>query len=252
MMQRRPDAIGRQRGARGDGMIQLSVFSLLALLEILAVLLLLLAFVYWRLRAARRRSRIQFIDATDQHPTPALYLDGEAARTRTFVNDLRGKPKAEPTAPELRAALAARAGLLRYESDLARHPVGERDANAWVTLARNVDAKLTAEGFTAQWPQVSPVYGEDTGTSQAMIAQQTRTIEHLRQYIQQLLQSLGHQPMPDDGILKHMDELERANRELNQCVQVLEDENSFLRDQIAALLKIGTAHSAGAGDPVKP
>lgn len=233
-------------------MVELSLFSFLALLEILAVLLLLLGFLFWRLRVAQRQSRIQFIDATDQHPTPVLYLDGEAARTRTFATSLRDKPKAEPTAPELRAALAARAGLLRYESDLARHPVTERDANAWTALAQNVDAKLTAEGYSTRRAEASPVYGEDTATGAAMIAQQTRTIEHLREYIQQLLQSLGHQPLPDEGIVKHMDELERANRELNQCVLVLEDENSFLRDQIAALLKMGQTPAGGADQPVKP
>lgn len=233
-------------------MVQLSLFSFLALLEVLALLLLLLGVLIWRLRMTQRQSRIQFIDATDQHPTPTLYLDGEAARTRTFVDGLRDKPRAEPTEPELRAALAARAGLLRYESDLARHPVSERDVNAWTTLARNVDAKLAAEGFTTLRPPASPVYGEDTATGEVMIAQQTRTIEHLREYIQQLLENLGHKPLPDDGITKHMDELQRANRELNQCVVVLEDENSFLRDQIAALLQIDQTQAGGPEHSVKP
>ena len=70
-------------------MVQLSLFSFLALLEVLALLLLLLGVLIWRLRMTQRQSRIQFIDATDQHPTPTLYLDGEAARTRTFVDGLR-------------------------------------------------------------------------------------------------------------------------------------------------------------------
>lgn len=225
-------------------MIQLSLFSFLALLEIMAVLLILLGVMVWRVRRLRGdgSSRIQFIDATDQHPTPSLYLDGEAARTRTFVSALRDKPRQEPVEPALRSALCARAGLLRYESGLARHPVTERDPAAWKAIAQAVDSTLAAEGYSTQPVQTSPVYGEDTATREVIVAQQTRTIEHLREYIQQLLEKLGHQPLPDEGIAQHMDEVERANRELNQCVLVLEDENSFLRDQIAALLKL--EHSA--------
>lgn len=219
-------------------MIQLSLFAFLALLEVMAVLLILLGIMVWRMRRAPGGSRIQFIDATDEHPTPSLYLDSEAARTRTFVEALGRKPQSEPAEPALRSALRVRAGLLRYESELARHPVADRDPALWTAVAQAVDATVAAEGYTTQPVQTAPVYGEDTATREAMVAQQTRTIEHLREYIQQLLSKLGHQPLPDDGIARHMDELERANRELNQCVMVLEDENSFLRDQIAALLKL--------------
>lgn len=222
-------------------MIQLSLFAFLALLEVMAVLLILLGIMVWRMRRAPGGSRIQFIDATEDHPTPSLYLDSESARTRTFVEALRDKPQSEPAEPVLRSALRVRAGLLRYESELARHPVAERDPALWTAIAQAVDTTVAAEGYSTQPAQTSPVYGEDTAMREAMVAQQTRTIEHLREYIQQLLGKLGHQPLPDDGIARHMDELERANRELNQCVIVLEDENGFLRDQIAALLKLDKA-----------
>lgn len=238
-------------------MIQLSLISFLTLLEIMAVLLVLLGLMVWRMRRSQGvRNRIQFIDATAQHPTPSLYLDGEAARTRTFCNALHDQPRQEPVEPALRSALGTRAGLLRYESELARHPVAERDPAAWAVIAQAVDATLAAEGYTSQPAQASPVYGEDTATRENIVAQQTRTIEHLREYIQQLLEKLGHQPLPDNDIAKHMDTLERANRELNQCVLVLEDENSFLRDQIAALLKLDIAADPApadvAGVNVKP
>lgn len=220
-------------------MVQLSLFSFLALLEVMAVLLLALGYMIWRLRRLRAgRTRIQFIDASEDHPAPALYLDREAAVTRTFVEGLRAQPRAEPGDPELRAALAVRAGLLKEESVLAARPAVERDAAAWKALAQQVAATLTAEGFGTRQEQAAAVYGEDTAATETTIAQQTRTIEHLREYIQQLLEKLGHAPLPDKHILERFDELEHANRELNQCIAVLEDENSFLRDQIAALLKL--------------
>ena len=228
-------------------MIQLSLFSFLALLEILAVLLVLIGVLVWRLRAAARHvSRIQFIDADDGHPSPSLYLDGEAARARTFVSGLRNSPNAEPVAAALRAALSARAGLLHYESELARHPAMTRDPASWSALAAQVDALLTAEGYTTE-PAITPVYGDgDAAVREAIVAQQTNTIKHLREYIQQLLEKLGHTQIPDPGMSAHLDDLERANRELNQCILVLEDENAFLRDQIAALLQVGVNGAVAA------
>lgn len=223
-------------------MIQLSLFSFLALLEAIAALLVILGFMIWRLRrSVRQTTRIQFIDATEQQVAPSLYLDSEAAKTQTFVEALRERPRAEPGDPALRAALGLRAGLLRQESALAVKPVEQRDIPAWTALAQQVAAVLEAEGLGIHERKAHEIYGEDTATSETIVTQQAQTIRHLRDYIQQLLDKLGHQPSPDTDILKRFDELERANRELNQCVLVLEDENSFLRDQIAALLKLNSS-----------
>lgn len=230
-------------------MIQLSLFSFLALLEGMALLLVLLGLLVWRLRRLRIERRIQFIDATDTHPTPALYLDREAAVTRTQVERLNAQPEAEPRLPELRAALAARAGLLRQESVLAGASIAERDSVAWTTLALQIADTLKAEGFSQRDRKSGAVYGEDTAASEAIVEQQTRTIQHLRGYIQQLLEKLGHQPLPDNTLHVRFDELERANGELSQCIAVLEDENGFLRDQIAELLKLdrdGAAAQTGS------
>ncbi|MGA7801968.1 MAG: hypothetical protein WCC36_14270 [Gammaproteobacteria bacterium] len=38
---------------------------------------------------------------------------------------------------------------------------------------------------------------------------------------------------------KEFERLEHTNPELQQCVAVLEDENQFLRDQIASFLEVG-------------
>lgn len=226
-------------------MVQLSLFSFIALLEGMAVLLVLLGVLARRLRRMRtERTRIQFIDASEEYPKPSLYLDSEAAKTQSFLEALRAQPGAEPSDPAVRAALGLRAGLLRQESVVAGEPAAKRDSGGWATLAQQVMTVLAREGFSRQVPHLHQIYGEDSATHEAIVAQQTRTIEHLREYLEQLLQKLGHQPLPDDNILQRFDELERANRELNQCIAVLESENSFLRDQIAALL---TLEPAGKG-----
>ena len=71
-----------------------------------------------------------------------------------------------------------------------------------------------------------------------IVAQQSKTIDYLRNYIQELLDQHGHMPSPEPNIASKFDELERANKELSGCVEILVDENEFLREQIAALLKM--------------
>lgn len=64
-----------------------------------------------------------------------------------------------------------------------------------------------------------------------LVGSQQRTISKL----QHMLQSLG----PDSGKAKELDEaidkIQRANKELNSCVMVLEDENAMLRGQVESL-----------------
>ena len=236
-------------------MVQLSLLSFLALLEIMALLAVLLGISVWRLRG-HRSGGIQFIEATDSHPSPSLYLDRESARTRSFLDSLQGKPKAPPEEPALRSALAARAELLRHESALAKLPLTDRDPANWTALAQTIALGLSAEGYARQ-AKPDHIHGEDTQVSTALAAQQAHTIAYLREYIQQLLEKLGQQSKADQEIPQRLDELERVNKELQLCVSVLEDENSFLRDQIAALLALDsdserkTASVAGAGS-VKP
>ena len=217
-------------------MVQLSLLSFFALLEIIVVLLLLLGVAVWRLRR-RRSAGIQFIDVGDAHPSPSLYLDRESARTRSFLDRLQGKPTAPPEDPSLRAALSARARLFRSESTLAKTAAQERDPANWTELAQSVALSLSAEGYARQ-AKSDQIHGEDTHDSATLAAQQAHTIEYLRGYIEQLLGKLGQQSKADREIPDRLDELERVNKELQLCVNVLEDENSFLRDQIAALLAL--------------
>ncbi len=221
-------------------MIQLSTFTFLALLEVLMAMALLLAFMVWQKRKRRRTSHTETVGVSTEPssgPTPSLYLESEAAKTKTFAEFLHGKPREEPTDLALRAALELRAGWLRKESDLAYKPVSERDATQWTALAELIRAELSTDAFTHASVKMHAVHGEDTASSEVITALQTRTIQHLRAYVEQLLAKIDHQPSPDENIVNRFDEIERANREMGMCISVLEDENSFLRDQIAALLK---------------
>lgn len=221
-------------------MIQMSTFTFLALLEVMMVIVLVLGYLIWQKRKQRSTPHTETVEVpTDEPsgPTPSLYLEREAAKTRTFTEFLHDNPREEPTDLVLRAALHLRAGLLRKESELAYKPVTVRDAAQWTALAELFTTELSANVFSHASAKVHAVHGEDAESSEIIAAQQTRTIQYLRDYVEQLLEKVGHQPRPDENIVNRFDEIERANREMGLCITVLEDENSFLRDQIAALLK---------------
>jgi hypothetical protein len=102
----------------------------------------------------------------------------------------------------------------------------------------------------------------DTIDSQKLIEEQKKTIAILKKYTREILdrilkqnaEFLGSQPDHEDiialtnahneflnesdSLIEKMEFLESQNTELYQCVAILEDENQFLRDQIASLLTI--------------
>lgn len=228
-------------------MISISVIAFLVLLEVIVVLLVLLGVVLWRLRKARGRDRIEYIDGAVAHPTPALYLESEVAKTRAHLEEATATADSDPQ----QTALGLRAALLEVEAELAQTPPEQRDVAYWQALATRLGEIVAATGYsvavTAEAaaeppppPAPQPVYvtaDEDANIS-GLVEQQAKTIDFLRNYIQELLDTHGHTPSPDPEVAGRFDELERNNKELSSCVAVLEDENSFLRDQIAALLQM--------------
>lgn len=227
-------------------MINLSLFAFLAILEGIVVLLIVIGVQVWRLRAARAKDRITYIDGSDAHPTPALYLESELAKTRTHLQSLaaeRADGAADAAADPAQPALSLRAALLEVEAELSKSLPEERTREFWQGLADRLGGILTAAGFNATTAKASaaqaPQAGNVEDTNVAEIAdQQSKTIDYLRNYIQELLDQYGHEPSPEPNISDKFDQLERANKELSGCVEILEDENEFLREQIAALLKL--------------
>lgn len=231
-------------------MITISTLSFYFLLEVIVILLVLLIIAGWRMRRVSGGSGHKIIEANEGHPPPGLYLDREAAQTQTFVANLQVNPESEPTDPALRSSLGVRARFLRHESALARTPVRERDPAGWSLLARDVSQLLNAEGYVRK-AKGDQIHGEDTQTSVVLAKQQEQTIMHLREYIQELLQALGHQPIPETDIEDRFNELDRVNEELKLCVAILEDENEFLRKQIAELLKLKPTENAAVPSKLK-
>lgn len=221
-------------------MVSLGILPFIVILEVIVILLLLSGFLFWRVRQIRNQEdSLQSEQGEVRSLTPFLYLDKEAAMTRSFCESLQVNPDLEPNDLQLRSALCLRAGMLAKELELAKSPTTERDQEEWKALAQHVNAVIAENGYVNQVKtEGSKIYGEESPPSEVMITQQTRTIKHLQEYLQQLLGKLGHLPLPDIDVMAKFNELERINNELSQCLAVLEDENGFLRDQIAALLKL--------------
>lgn len=78
----------------------------------------------------------------------------------------------------------------------------------------------------------------DDASSEYLLEQQSKTIEHLKEFISRLLSNIDPKALPNKELDSHFEKLEQDNIQLVQCVAILEDENGFLRDQIEALLKL--------------
>ena len=78
---------------------------------------------------------------------------------------------------------------------------------------------------------------EDHVPSENILAQQSKTIEHLKSFINNLLTQMDDNSLPNPELDSHFKKLEESKIELEQCVMILEDENGFLRNQISFLLK---------------
>lgn len=103
---------------------------------------------------------------------------------------------------------------------------------------------------------------QDDQETRELIEHQKKTIAFLKKYTREILDKILHQneeflnskQSPEDvaklsnahnefleqseSLMEKMHQLESYNQELTQCVAILEDENQFLRDQIASLLKL--------------
>ncbi len=111
---------------------------------------------------------------------------------------------------------------------------------------------------------------QDDQETRDLIEHQKKTIAFLKKYTREILDKilqqnetfLGSKQGPEDiaklnnahndfldqsqSLMQKIDQLESYNQELTQCVAVLEDENQFLREQIATLLKITDAKHTAA------
>lgn len=188
------------------------------------------------------------------------YWDQEIAKTATTL-----KTRNENALEDLEnldyLALNLRLQLLQLEQ---KNSLAESDKRKIEVIEYDVTNILKRMNIihAIEMSKRKPDDRHDDEESRKLIEQQNQTIAYLKKYTRDILDKilkqnadfLGSQQGPEDvarlstahnelienseSLMRKIDQLEGQNKELVMCVAVLEDENVFLRDQIASLLKL--------------
>lgn len=245
-------------------MIQIHLATLLAILQVAIVLVALWLFYFLKARRLQRdrhgpqqvlaEKPVEPQAVAPAGPDPSEYLSAEAEASRARAGAQPGDNDQASAAASASAWLALRADLLQLESLLAKQT--ERDEVFWESLAGRMSALLASHGLHAATP-VPPV-AEDVQSStesapafvapaseelesvpsdeddlgiKRLLSEGVETIGGIKTYINRVITDSE----PKAEAMHTIDRLGRCYGELAQCVAVLEDENVFLRNQIAAL-----------------
>jgi|GEM_PF-4738621 len=204
------------------------LFTILILSETLMVALVALVFLYYRLRKARQQ-RLSPASGNETLTDNSHWLEAFDRYIHAQQEQLEALNR-DP-AKELdisRRVFNTRVKLLSLEREIAQQDEADKNPAYW----QSVHKKLLE-----LQPGYQQVTKEDTHGNSVLLKQQEKTIQHLKGFINQLLADFSEDAVPNQELDAKFDEVQRTNRELEQCVMILEDENVFLRAQIAELLK---------------
>ncbi len=193
--------------------------------------------LWWRRRQQRARSGGSEDIEDEDHPPPSLYLERELALTRSRIEALGD------TVPD---TLRMRLAWLGLEQEIAEQNGSGVDEAFWEALPGRIETILprtpAAQDVSAgaEGPEAAKTSAVDQDEVDAgsVIERQARTIDYLRGYIAELVKRAGGEEEGTEEVEARFAEIERVNQELRDCVSVLEDENRFLREQVASLLKL--------------
>ena len=207
-------------------MVAINQFLLLGLLQALLVLSVLLAVWVWRLHRTDRRLRraqtqIQHLQA---RPTASEYLQSE----RETLQKSLSKDDTERRWQELRAAY--------LEFELLRAQATEPKPADMSALRERLEALLADSGAEPVPPGSTEVALEidlENIDFQGMLRRHKQLLEALKAQI--------HGAITNTVDVQRCDEkfglLDLVGREMESCTMMVEEENSFLRDQVRALLE---------------
>jgi hypothetical protein len=215
-------------------MIRIHAFVFVALLELLVVFVALWLLWFFKARTLNRRlAALRSTAADEPVDHEAAYFAKQLAATRAQIDLLA---KGGPDVPL--SGLRLRLDYLNLEHDFAQNR--QRDAEFWIGVQERIDAlriahapsapadtvaasvaSQAAEGDEADDPQKDP----PTAATRASVIEEFRTA---------LAALLADQQQQSPEMLVHADRLMRCSRELAMCMSILEDDNTFLREQLKA------------------
>lgn len=207
-----------------------NLFTILVLSEILVGLLVLTVFLYFRWR--KTRQQLLALQANNQQPRQGSWLDQLDQYIQTQQQQLDSFNQSPDSSMEhARRVFDTRIQLLTLEKQIAERDEAEKTPGYWQSIHKQLIE------LQPGYQQAREETGEDRPDNTALLKQQEKTISHLKEFINRLLSGYSEDAIPNKELEDKFEDIEKANRELEQCVMILEDENAFLRAQVAALLK---------------
>jgi len=220
--------------------ITLSPLATALYIQLLVIFALLNGWLYFRLRRLkRRRQSDEMENATGGEradTSTAHYLATEIKLTRGRLESLY--PEGVPPEPELTEAdlLSLRDRYLGLEAELLQDTA--REDVFWKRLAEGIRRLLTDCHLVKRMPVTETGDGDEaedeTAELRALVKQQQ---EELERFLSTLDEDDGE--LGPEELKKRLTTLASSHRELSHCIFSLEDENHFLREQVASLLKHG-------------
>jgi len=217
-------------------MIQVTLYSFLLLLEALVVLAAFTGYLLLRLHhvAARTKQR----SSKSRPPAPSepkvarldivQYLTRELERTSARVRH------AQPGS-DIALWLDLRAAVLQLEKEWSQQD--DRSEIFWRALAGRLERLVRDHNLIPLAKALKDRQDDEPGLAD-VVERQQHTIAFLKKYIHDVLTEVGRRSELGPVVDKEFARLEHTNHELQQCVAVLEDENQFLREQIASFLAL--------------
>jgi hypothetical protein len=221
---------------KDTAMIQVRLYYFLMVLEAFVVLAAFSGYLLLRLRRVAARTKPVPFKSRPQvpfEPTVARldivqYLARELERTSARVRH------AQPGS-DIALWLDLRAAVLQLEKEWSQQD--DRSEIFWSALAGRLKRLVRDHNLIPLAKALKDRQDDEPGLAD-VVERQQHTIAFLKKYIHDVLTEVGRRSELGPVVDNEFARLEHTNHELQQCVAVLEDENQFLREQIASFLAL--------------
>jgi len=213
---------------------QVTTYYFLALLEAVVVLVAFSGYLLLRLRQISVRiKRLPSTPKSQRLAEPRVarvdivqYLARELERTSARVRGAQ-------SGSDIALWLNLRAAVLQLEKEWSLQD--DRSEIFWRALAGRLERLVRDHGLVPL-AKLSRTQKDNEPGLVDVVERQKYTIAFLKKYIHDVLTQVGRRQELGPAVDKEFERIERTNHELEQCVAVLEDENQFLREQLAVFL----------------
>lgn len=235
-------------------MIRMHAAAFLVLLELLLLSIGVGVYLYFWGRRQKVNNSMQVSKVSaEKNPDAGQYLLTEEKLTRNRHAAITSATNLDDHVAAAGAALALRADYLQMEHDL--NALEARDDAFWLSFDERLRALLDRHALQKAitlleaaplLPKSREAKNEDAEQLKELVGAQVDTIKNLRW---RLTEAIGDD-LKRQEFEAQIDHIEHTNKEMTGCVSILENENEFLRNQIAELLKQQESANPTGRDPM--